>query len=204
MIADILNCTNNEYRKKRWNSLRNQFSRKLRQQKNQPSGSRTWPLMSCMPFLTPHIQNRKYVYLNEQEVHLQRSSSRYSETSSSCLFDSPVQSPSTSYARPVLCINYEYFSLNADHNTLLNKDIITLLFFSFFLDCLSNSSTEIITRPELCIDVTKENEKIRNNSETPKTHTKRILVPSLDNFAKKKKAANDYLEDLLNKSSLPT
>lgn len=48
--------------KKRWDSLRNQFSRKLRQQKTQPSGSgqtSEWSLMSCMSFLKPYIQNRK-------------------------------------------------------------------------------------------------------------------------------------------------
>ncbi|XP_011884098.1 PREDICTED: transcription factor Adf-1-like [Vollenhovia emeryi] len=60
-IANILNCTVSEARK-RWDSLRNQFCRKRRQQKNQPSGSGTsaeWPLMSCMSFLISHIQNRK-------------------------------------------------------------------------------------------------------------------------------------------------
>lgn len=48
--------------RKCWDSLRNQFCRKRRQQKNQPSGSGTlaeWPLMSSMSFLTSHIQNRK-------------------------------------------------------------------------------------------------------------------------------------------------
>lgn len=85
-IAKILNCTSkvkmfflqincwisvqyfcfvgNEA-KKRWDSLRSQFRRKLRQQKTVPSGSGStiqWPLMSCMSFLKSYIQNRKYVY----------------------------------------------------------------------------------------------------------------------------------------------
>ncbi|KYN09761.1 Transcription factor Adf-1 [Trachymyrmex cornetzi] len=64
-ISESLNCTADEA-KKRWDSLRSQFSRKLRQQKIQPSGSGVipeWPLMSCMSFLKSHIQNRKYVYI---------------------------------------------------------------------------------------------------------------------------------------------
>lgn len=61
--------------KMRWDSLRNQFSRKLRQQKIQPSGSgqaSEWPLMSCMSFLKSHIQNRKYVYFGSLFLNMSK------------------------------------------------------------------------------------------------------------------------------------
>lgn len=60
-------------------------------------------------------------------------------------------------------------------------------------DTMQSESSESLT-------VEKEN----NGLPTPrisKKSTKRILVPPLDNFAKKKKTNNERLEDLLSKSS---
>lgn len=48
---------------------------------------------------------------------------------------------------------------------------------------------------------TKEKENIGSTPEAPKIHAKKILVPSMDNFAKKKKTTNERFENLLCKSS---
>jgi len=72
--------------------------------------------------------------------------------------------------------------------------------YFLILECFS-VSTENTSESESCGIITKENEKIKNIRQAPKTHAKRILVPPLDNFAKKKKATNERLEDLLSKSS---
>ncbi|XP_011268619.2 uncharacterized protein LOC105258808 [Camponotus floridanus] len=209
-IAESLNCTTNEA-KKRWDCLRNQFSRKLRAQKIQPSGSgqtSEWPLMSYMSFLKPHIQNRK-----TRGSLLQIASSRCSETSSSCSINSSIpQSPTdviTSHCQ--FPASYTYSARFSDWNDDCNA--------SLTVENL-NTSTEDTAQSESSGVFTTEKENIGSTLQTSTSHistpqtskksnyqegvpksAKRILVPPLDNFAKKKKASNERLEDLLNKSS---
>ncbi|XP_071579499.1 uncharacterized protein [Temnothorax nylanderi] len=210
-IAETLNCTGSEARK-RWESLRGQFCRKRRQQKNQPSGSGTlaeWPLMSLLSFLTPHIQNRKA----RSSSLLQRSTLRCNETSSSCspAINSPVRPVSSSSANRVIqsqnttssssllqrstlrCFDSEYFAWN-DHESqeienIENKE--------------NTENAENIPTEYVLHEVpTKETGNVASIPQTTKTPKKRNLVPPLDKFAQNKKACNERLEALLTKSSI--
>jgi len=84
------------------------------------------------------------------------------------------------------------------------------LFVNYFLILEnSNTSTEDTAQSELSGVFTTEKENIGSilqtsishisTPQTSKKSAKRILVPPLDNFAKKKKAGNERLKDLLNK-----
>ncbi|XP_071631805.1 uncharacterized protein [Temnothorax longispinosus] len=154
-IAETLNCTASEARK-RWESLRGQFCKKRRQQKNQPSGSGTlaeWPLMSLLSFLRPHIQNRKA----RSSSLLQRSTLRCNEISSSCspAINSPVRPLSSSSANRVI----------QSQNT--------------------TSSFSFLQRSTLRFP-TKETGNVASIPQTTKTPKKRNLVPPLDKAQNKK------------------
>ncbi|KAM0736963.1 hypothetical protein ACS0PU_000056 [Formica fusca] len=189
VIADTLNCTASEARK-RWDLLRNQFCRKRRQQKNQPSGSGTlaeWPLMSSMSFLMSHIQNRK----TKGSSLLKSTFSTCSETSSNCSINSPVLSPTAACAiqsqNIISCSDSEYSTWNDGHCESLNIENIENIPAEYKLRKVSTKETDnIISIPEI--------------SKTQK-HGKRKLVPLLDTFAQNKKACNERLEDVLKKSS---
>ncbi|KYQ50684.1 hypothetical protein ALC60_10227 [Trachymyrmex zeteki] len=65
-----------------------------------------------------------------------------------------------------------------------------------------NTLTEGTMQSESTENLTEEKENCGSTQQTSKKHAKRILVPPLDNFAKKRKASNERLEELLCKSSL--
>ncbi|XP_018371803.1 PREDICTED: uncharacterized protein LOC108766797 [Trachymyrmex cornetzi] len=219
-ISESLNCTANEA-KKRWDSLRSQFSRKLQQQKMQPSGSGVmpeWPLMSCMSFLKSHIQNRK----TRGSTLLRTTSSICSELSNRCSINSFIrqslasvrQSPTSvgqspaSVSQSPTSVGQSPASVSQSPTSVgqLSTSVLQSSTFVIATPSCSTLSTQSFRLPD-CLNQLKISLKRKKIvdlfvEQTFKKHAKKILVPSLDNFTKKRKANNERLEELLRKSSL--
>ncbi|XP_019885414.2 uncharacterized protein LOC112639676 [Camponotus floridanus] len=193
VISTCCGATSGEEAENRWNQLRNQLGRKLREMKRKPpSGSEggvkmtTWDLMPAMSFLIPHIEHRRT-----------RGSMTFSHNSG------PSTSPSGSSSNSENCV-----ILPSPSSLDLVSDEISIEYDAEGNTCSSSPVKIISDDLDVFIDITNNdgdkkkqlNESDEKNAGFPSKKYK-TAVPSLDTFSQQKKNKENNLELLIAKSS---
>ncbi|XP_067208099.1 uncharacterized protein [Linepithema humile] len=209
-IGKVLGCTGEQV-EGRWIILRNTFTKKLREMKNQPSGSgckmaKMWIYFKQMSFLTPHIAHR--MSRSSMTASQEKSNVSQSIIRSSILIEDSADKTMSS----PLSLNNACSYVNAVNVLTCSDDSISNP--SLDESCSITSSTSNQQSPVTLIDsednvfeYTNKNNKVQKKTaadivtKTMNNVIQKKKVPAPDQFAVKKQKTTETMENVLCQSS---